>query len=124
MTEGLTIQQASKVSGVTPYTLRYYEKIGILPNVPRNESGHRCYDEQDLGWIEWLKLLRSTGMPIETIREFVELSQSDQDSISARCAILDTHRQKLRTRIDELQGYLAKLDQKVQFYQGLEEQNL
>ncbi len=121
MTENLTIQQAAEVSGVTAYTLRYYEKIGILPNVPRNESGHRCYDEQDLGWIEWLKLLRSTGMPIETIREFIELSRSGNDSIPARCEILDAHRQKISSRIVELQGYLDKLDQKVQFYRGIEE---
>lgn len=123
MIDNLTIQQASEVSGVTTHTLRYYEKIGILPNVPRNESGHRCYDEQDLGWIEWLKLLRSTGMPIETIREFVELSQSGNDSIPARCEILDAHRQKIRARIVELQGYLDKLDQKVQFYRGIENQS-
>ena len=122
MSNTYTIQQAAIVTGVSAYTLRYYEKIGILPGIPRNTSGHRTYEDQDLGWIEWLKLLRSSGMPIETIRQFVQLSQSDDDSIEARCEILDAHRQKIRARITELHGYLEKLDAKVQFYRGLEDE--
>ena len=122
MSNTYTIQQAATATGVTAYTLRYYEEIGILPGIPRNSSGHRTYEDQDLGWIEWLKLLRSSGMPIETIRQFVQLSQSDDDSIEARCEILDAHRQKIRARITELHGYLEKLDAKVQFYRGLEDE--
>jgi MerR family transcriptional regulator, aldehyde-responsive regulator len=118
----LSIQQAAVVTGLTPYTLRYYEEIGILPGVPRNSSGHRAYDEQDLDWIEWLKLLRSSGMSIETIRQFVELSQSGNDSIPARCDILNAHRELVKKRIAELEGYLVKLEQKVQFYQGVEKE--
>ena len=120
MNETLSIQQAAKATGVTTYTLRYYEDIGILPGILRNSSGHRYYEQRDLEWIQWLKLLRSSGMPIETIREFVELSRSGNDSIPARCEILDAHRQKIGTRIAELQGYMAKLDKKVQFYRGVE----
>lgn len=119
MTQKLSIQQAAQEMGVSTYTLRYYEEIGILPGIQRNHSGHRFYDDQDLGWIAWIKLLRSSGMPIETIREFVALTQSGADSIPARCEILDTHRQKIRHRITELQGFLLKLDDKLQFYQGL-----
>ncbi|WP_420642008.1 MerR family transcriptional regulator [Candidatus Leptofilum sp.] len=121
MEQQFTIRQAAEKMGVTAYTLRYYEEIGILPGIQRNGSGHRFYDEQDLGWIGWIKLLRSSGMPIETIREFVQLTQSGNDSIPARCEILDAHRQKIRSRIDELQGFLVKLDDKLQFYQGLED---
>ena len=121
MAEQFTIQQTAEKMGVTTYTLRYYEEIGILPGIQRNGSGHRFYEEQDLGWIGWIKLLRSSGMPIETIREFVRLSQSGNDSIPARCEILDSHRYKIRNRIEELQGFLLKLDDKLQFYQGLED---
>lgn len=119
MTQKLSIQQAAQEMGVTTYTLRYYEEIGILPGIQRNDNGHRFYDDQDLGWIAWIKLLRSSGMPIETIREFVMLTQSGNDSIPARCEILDAHRQKIRNRIEELQGFLLKLDDKLQFYSGL-----
>ncbi|MCP5101513.1 MAG: MerR family transcriptional regulator [Chloroflexi bacterium] len=122
MNAPLSIQQAAKVTGLTPYTLRYYEEIGILPGIPRNSNGHRAYDEQDLGWIEWLKLLRSSGMPIETIRQFVALSQSGSDSIPARCEILNDHRQQIKMRIAELEGHLVKLEQKVQYYQGIEDE--
>ncbi|WP_420627325.1 MerR family transcriptional regulator [Candidatus Leptofilum sp.] len=120
MEQQLTIKQAAEKMSLTVYTLRYYEEIGILPGIQRNGSGHRVYDEQDLGWISWIKLLRSSGMPIETIREFVQLTRSGNDSIPARCEILDAHRQKIRNRIEELQGFLAKLDDKLQFYRGLE----
>jgi len=119
MMQKLSIQQTAERMGVTTSTLRYYEEIGILPGIQRNGSGHRFYEEQDLGWISWIKLLRSSGMPIETIREFVELTQSGSDSIPARCEILDSHRQKIRGRINELEGFLARLDDKLQFYQGL-----
>jgi DNA-binding transcriptional MerR regulator len=119
MTQKLSIQQTAREMDVTTSTLRYYEETGILPGIQRNGSGHRYYEEQDLGWISWLKLLRSSGMPIGTIREFVALSQSGSDSIPARCEILDVHRQKIRHRIEELQGFLLKLDDKLQFYQGL-----
>lgn len=121
MEERLTIQQAAEKTGVTAYTLRYYEEIGILPGIQRNGNGHRFYDEQDLGWIGWIKLLRSSGMPIGTIREFVQLTRSGNDSIPAHCEILDVHRQKIRHRIEELQGFLVKLDDKLQFYRGLED---
>ena len=121
MTQQFTIQQTAEKMGVTAYTLRYYEDIGILPGIQRNGSGHRVYEEQDLGWIGWIKLLRSSGMPIETIREFVKLTRSGNDSIPARCEILDAHRQKIRNRIEELQGFLVKLDDKLQFYRGLED---
>ncbi len=117
--EKLSIQQTAQKMGVAPSTLRYYEEAGLLPGIQRTGSGHRFYEEQDLGWISWIKLLRSSGMPIETIREFVALTQSGHDSIPARCEILDTHRQIIRDRIVELQGFLARLDDKLDFYHGL-----
>lgn len=116
-----TIQQAAEQTGLSTHTLRYYEDVGILPGIQRNGSGHRCYDEQDLGWIHWLKMLRHSGMSIEMIRDFVQLSRQGNDSIEARCQILDAHRQKIRETIGELEGYLRLLDQKLLFYRGLEE---
>ncbi len=118
----LSIQQTAEKIGVATSTLRYYEEAGILPGIQRNDSGHRIYEDQDLGWISWIVLLRSSGMPIETIRRFVELSQSGNDSIPARCEILDDHRQIIRERIEELQSFLAKLDDKLQYYHGLLEE--
>ena len=116
-----TIQQAAAQTGLSVHTLRYYEDVGILPGIQRTGSGHRYYDEQDLGWINWLKMLRNSGMSIEMIREFVQLSRQGNDSIEARCQILDAHRQKIRATIGELEGYLRLLDQKLLFYRGLED---
>ena len=61
MMEKLSIQQTAQRMDVAPSTLRYYEEIGLLPGIQRNGSGHRFYEEQDLGWISWIKLLRSSG---------------------------------------------------------------
>ncbi|MCA9976226.1 MAG: MerR family transcriptional regulator, partial [Anaerolineales bacterium] len=65
---GLTIQEVAEMTGLTAHTLRYYEKIGLLESIDRHGNGHRRYDEADLGWIHFLKLLRGTGMPIQQMQ--------------------------------------------------------
>lgn len=115
-----TIQQAAQACAVTPYTLRYYEEQGLIPDVQRNRSGYRVYTEQDLGWIKWLKMLRASGMSMEMLKRFIGLILAGDDSIPARCEILSEHRQQIRARIEELQGYLLLFDQKLAFYRGLE----
>ena len=115
-----SIGEAAAQTNTTVHTLRYYEDIGLLPPITRDSSGHRAYTEEDLGWVWWARMLRGSGMSIQMMQEYVALSRNGYDSIAARCAILDDHRQTLRDRIAELEGYLAVLDDKVAFYRGLE----
>ena len=113
-----TIQEAAEEMQVSAHTLRYYEKIGLLPSIQRAENGRRIYRDEDLGWVYWLKLLRASGMSIRVIKRYVEITRAGDHTIEDRCAILEEHRDHLRGHIEKLQGFLEKLEQKVEFYQG------
>ena len=113
-----TIQEAAEEMNVSAHTLRYYEKIGLLPAIQRGENGRRNYTEEDLGWVYWLKLLRESGMNIRSMKRYVQITRAGDYTIDERCEMLEEHRDQLRTQIKKLQGYLKKLEQKVEFYQG------
>jgi DNA-binding transcriptional MerR regulator len=113
-----TIQEAAKEMQVSAHTLRYYEKIGLLHPIPRSGIGHRYYVEEDLGWIYWLKLLRDSGMPIQTMKVYVSLTRSGEATIQERCGILEEHRNILRGKIANLERCPDKITKKVEFYQG------
>ena len=119
-----TIQEAAEETAVTPHTLRYYERIGLLPKISRDKNGHRQYSELDLGWVTWLKHLRNSGMAIQEMKQFVTLTHAGADTIPARCDILTQHRQTLKQRIAELEAALARLDQKLDYYQQTEREML
>jgi DNA-binding transcriptional MerR regulator len=113
-----TIQEVEKEMGVSQHTLRYYEKIGLLHRIQRRANGRRVYSEEDLGWIYWLKLLRESGMSIQRMKRYVEITRAGDHTLEERCAILKEHRDHLHETIQRLQGYLERLNQKVEFYQG------
>lgn len=115
-----TIQEVASEMKLRAHTLRYYEKIGLLHPIQREEHGRRVYTEQDLGWIYWLKLLRESGMPIKMMKRYVDLTREGECTIDERCAILEEHRNQLRGMIAQLNIFLDKLDQKVEFYRGYE----
>lgn len=117
-----TIQEAAEETAVNPHTLRYYERIGLLPKIGRGSNGHRQYSELDLGWATWLKHLRNSGMTIQEMRRFVDLTNAGSETIPARCDILTQHRQALKQRIAELEAALTRLDQKLDYYQQTEKE--
>jgi DNA-binding transcriptional MerR regulator len=80
----MTIAEVSKKFGLSPDTLRYYERIGLIPRVNRNESGIRDYTEEDCKWIEFIKCMRSAGVQVETLVEYVTLLQQGDKTIEAR----------------------------------------
>lgn len=113
-----TIQEAAEEMEVSAHTLRYYEKIGLLHSIQRGENGRRIYSEEDLGWVYWLKLLRESGMSIRVMKRYVEITRAGDHTVDDRCTILEEHRDHLRQHIEKLQGFLEKLEQKVEFYHG------
>ncbi len=113
-----TIQKAAEEMEVSAHTLRYYEKIGLLHSIQRGENGRRIYSEEDLGWVYWLKLLRESGMSIRVMKRYVVITRAGDHTIDDRCEILEEHRDHLRQHIEKLQGFLEKLEQKVEFYHG------
>ena len=84
----MTITDVSKKYGLTPDTLRYYERIGLIPPVPRTKGGVRDYDENSCGWVELMKCMRSAGVQIEALIEYVALSRQGDETVAERKALL------------------------------------
>lgn len=115
----LTIAEAAAATGLTPHTLRYYERDGLLLDaVERASSGHRRYTERDLGWIHLLTRLRATGMPIREIREYAELVRQGDGTESQRMALLQAHRDAVRAQLAEVTEHLAAIEMKIDVYAG------
>lgn len=113
----MTIAEVSRMFEISADTLRYYERIGLLPAVPRTSGGIRDYGEKDLGWIEFIKCMRSAGLPIEALIEYVELFQQGDASTQARLDILKEQRALLKKRVLEMQATLKRLDMKIEGYE-------
>ena len=113
----MTIAEVSKEFGLTADTLRYYERIGLLPAVNRNSSGNRDYTQEDCRWVQFIKCMRSAGLSIETIIEYVSLFQLGNATIAIRKELLIEQRKQIFDKIEELQGTLEYLDKKIDGYE-------
>jgi DNA-binding transcriptional MerR regulator len=112
----MTISEVAKQYDLSIEALRYYERIGLIPPVPRNKSGVRDYGEGDCGAVDFAKCMRAAGMPVETLIEYMKLLQMGEQTRETRKAILREQRELLTGRIAELQGTLEKLDYKIDNY--------
>ena len=116
----MTIAEVSKKYELSADTLRYYERIGLVPPVPRNKSGIRDYDTESCQWVELVKCMRSAGVQIEALIEYVALFQQGDETIGARKALLIEQRDQLVERMAEMQRSLDRLNDKIERYdQGL-----
>ena len=116
----MTIVAGSKKYELSEDTLRYYERIGLVPPVPRNKSGIRDYDTESCQWVELMKCMRSAGVQIEALIEYVALFQQGDETIGARKALLIEQRDQLVERMAEMQRSLDRLNDKIERYdQGL-----
>ena len=118
------ISEISERTGLSIYTLRYYEKEGLLTNISRNESGRRVYSDKDLNWLTWIQRLKSTGMSLENIKRFSTLRSRGDSSISDRKHMLIEHSKKLKSDIQRLQDELDIVEYKVEAYQEKENERL
>ena len=117
-----TIQQAAEETGLTSYTLRYYEDIGLLDPIQRADNGHRRYTEADIRRIKLLKRLRRTNMSIEDMQHFVEMYRQGNETVTERREMMEAHRRNVQAQIDELYEILAFIDHKIETYIEQEEQ--
>lgn len=113
----MTIAEVSKKYGLTADTLRYYERIGLLPTVNRNSSGNRDYTQEDCRWVQFIKCMRSAGLSIETLIEYVSLFQQGNTTTETRKELLLEQRKQIFEKIEELQGTLEYLDKKIDGYE-------
>lgn len=110
----MTIREVSRLYGLSADTLRYYERVGLIPPVPRNGSGIRDYDEASLSWVELIKCMRAAGVGIEALTEYCRLFQQGEETLEARKALLIEQRRQLRERMEDMRRSLDRLDRKIE----------
>src|SRR5688572_361430 len=114
----MKIAEVSAQYGLSSDTLRYYERVGLIPTVNRNESGIRDYNEIDLRRVEFIKCMRSAGLPIEVLIDYVALVQQGDKTIAARREMLVEQRDLLVARMNEMQKTLDILNHKIEVYEN------
>jgi MerR family transcriptional regulator, aldehyde-responsive regulator len=112
----MTIADVAKQFGLTADTLRYYERVGLLPNVRRTSGGIRDYSEEDCRWVEYIKCMRAAGISVEALIEYVKLFHQGTSTIPARKKLLLEQREQIVARINEMNEILANLDLKLDGY--------
>lgn len=115
--KNMTIKEVSEKYGLSQDTLRYYEKIGVIPPVTRTSGGIRNYTEQDIGWVENAVCMRSAGLPVEVIAEYCRLFSMGDPTIGARLELLTEQRKKLIERKEQLEAEISRLDYKIGRYE-------
>ena len=112
----MTISEVSRKYNLTTDTLRYYERIGVIPQVHRTGAGLRDYTEEDCSWVELVKCMRSAGLPIEAIAEYVKLTQEGEATIPARRQLLVEQLAQLQEQLTSITRAMERLDYKISRY--------
>jgi DNA-binding transcriptional MerR regulator len=124
----MTISEVSEKYDISAETLRYYERVGVIPPVNRNENGIRDYTEINCNWVQFIKCMRKAGLSIESLIEYTTLFQKGSSTHNARKQILIEQRDELVTRISDMQTALDRLNKKIDGYdetmKNYEEKNL
>lgn len=112
-----TISEVAEKTGLTTYTLRYYDKEGLMPFVDRTPSGIRKFKDDDFEWLSVITCLKKTGMPIKEIRDFIGWCIQGDVSLKKRLALFKEHQRQVEKQIVELERYKKKIDHKVWYYE-------
>ncbi|MCX4801692.1 MerR family transcriptional regulator [Streptomyces sp. NPDC058682] len=111
-----TISEVEARTGLTQHTLRWYERIGLMPHVDRSHSGQRRFTDKDLDWLAFVGKLRATGMSVADMVRYAELVREGEHTVGERRELLERTRREVRSRITELNDALAVLDYKIDMY--------
>jgi len=113
----MKIAEVSEQYGLSSDTLRYYERVGLIPPVHRNGGGIRDYDEIDLRRVDFIKCMRGAGLPVEVLIDYMGLVQQGDSTIEARKEILIEQRDLVVARLQEMQKTLDRLNYKIEVYE-------
>ena len=116
----MKIGELARRSGLSAHTIRYYERIGLLPFAQRDRSSQRDYDASILAWIEFIGRLKKTGMPIREMLRYAALREQGTGTEADRRKLLEQHRERVRAHVTELDACLLVLDAKIGGYAGVE----
>ena len=114
----MNISEAAKITGLTAATLRYYESEGLIPPVTRKNGGVRDYQQDDLGWIDFIKCMRSAGMSVDSLIEYTTLFRNGTQSDEARKNILIRERDQLLAKQKEISETIERLNGKIKSFEG------
>lgn len=112
----LTIQEAAEATGLSAHTLRYYERIGLIHPINREENTRRCYTVDDVGWIDFLLKLRATGMSIKDMQRYAELQRMGDETLPERLEMLKRLRDHVEAHIEEMNQHLNLIHYKIDYY--------
>lgn len=113
----MTIKEVSEILNISQDTLRYYEKVGMIPPVKRTIGGIRNYQEEDIGWIQLATCMRNAGLPVKVMIDYLNLYQQGDSTIQARCELLKEQREKLLEQRKQIEETLEKLNYKIARYE-------
>lgn len=113
----MTIKEVSEKYDISQDTLRYYERVGMIPPVTRTASGIRDYQAEDLGWVELAKCMRSAGLPVEAMIEYVRLVQEGDSTLAARLQLLTDQKELLLEQKNKIDTTLERLNYKISRYE-------
>ena len=113
----MTIKEVCEKYDITPDTLRYYERVGVIPEVSRTKGGIRDYSEEDIKWVENAVCMRSAGVPVEMLIEYVKLFQEGDSTITARRDLLMEARVEVQKNLDKYQATMDRLNYKISRYE-------
>ena len=113
----MTIKEVCEKYDITQDTLRYYERVGVIPEVNRTKSGIRDFTEEDIKWVENAICMRSAGVPVEMLIEYVKLFQEGDSTITARRNLLIEARAKVQKNLDKYQATIDRLNYKISRYE-------
>ncbi|WP_040952754.1 MerR family transcriptional regulator [Gorillibacterium massiliense] len=111
-----TIQDVAIKFNLSPHTLRYYDKEGLLPFITRNHAGNRVFSDVDLNWLGLIICLKDTGMPIKEIKQYSDWCKLGSGTIDSRKDMLIRHRETVTAQIEELKANLKLIDKKIESY--------
>lgn len=111
-----TINEVAKICDISVYTIRFYDKEGLLPFITRNSTGNRQFSEADLDIIKLICCLKNTGMQVKEIRQYIDLCMQGEGTAPARRQLMVTHRKAILKQIDDLKKDLNIVDLKIAFY--------
>jgi DNA-binding transcriptional MerR regulator len=120
MSKALTIGQVAASTGVSTHTLRYYEQAGLIRAVGRTQAGHRLYAPNDLDWLQFVRRLKATGMPVAGMQAFAALREQGEATVGARREMLEAHRDTVLAQIAGLQTNLEAIVDKIAYYAAAE----
>ncbi len=112
----MTIAEVCKKYDLTADSIRYYERIGLIPTIPRTKNGIRDFDEESCRWIEFIKCMRSAGMEIEILLEYVKLFKQGKNTVVARNELLEEQREKLLKKQKDINDTIKRLNYKLELY--------